>query len=61
MTKKCLNCERTENEIPLMTLAYREETLFICPQCLPVMIHKPRNLSGKLVGADKFPAVDPEH
>jgi hypothetical protein len=61
MTKKCLNCDRTENEIPLMTLAYREETLFICPQCLPVLIHKPQDLAGKLEGAENFPAGSHEH
>jgi hypothetical protein len=53
--------DRTENEIPLMTLAYREEPLFICPQCLPVLIHKPQNLAGKLEGAENFPPVNIEH
>ena len=61
MTKKCVNCDRSENEIPLMTLAYREEPLFICPQCLPVLIHKPQNLAGKLEGAENFPPVNNEH
>lgn len=61
MTKECLNCDRSENEIPLMTLAYREESFYICPQCLPVLIHKPQNLAGKLEGADKFPPVNHEH
>jgi hypothetical protein len=61
MIKKCLNCDRTENEIPLLTMAYHEETHFICPQCLPVLIHKPQNLAGKLEGADKFPPANHEH
>lgn len=61
MTKQCLNCDRSENEIPLMTLAYREESFYICPQCLPVLIHKPQNLAGKLEGADKFTPVNHEH
>jgi hypothetical protein len=59
--KSCLNCDRNETEIPLMILAYREDTIYICPQCLPVLIHKPQNLAGKLEGADKFPTVDHDH
>lgn len=59
--KKCLNCDRTENEIPLLMMAYREETISICPQCLPVLIHKPQNLVGKLEGAENFPPVNNEH
>ena len=61
MIKKCLNCDRTENEIPLLTMAYLEELHFICPQCLPVLIHKPQNLAGKLEGAENFPPVNHEH
>lgn len=61
MTKQCLNCERSEKDIPLMSLAYRDDIFFICPQCLPVLIHKPQNLAGKLEGADKFPPVSPDH
>jgi hypothetical protein len=52
--KQCLNCERTEADVPLISLAYRDEIHFICPQCLPVLIHKPQNLTGKLEGADQF-------
>jgi hypothetical protein len=56
-----VNCERSEKEIPLISMAYRETTYFICPQCLPVLIHKPQTLAGKLPDADKFPQVDHEH
>jgi hypothetical protein len=58
--KQCLSCNRTEAEVPLVTLVYREESLFICPQCLPVLIHKPQNLVGKLEGADRMSPVEPE-
>ena len=61
MTKKCLNCETSEHEIPLLTLTYREVTYFICPQCLPVLIHKPHNFADKLPDADKFPETRHEH
>jgi len=61
MKKQCLNCERSEKEIPLIALAYREKTYYVCPQCLPVLIHEPQNLAGKLPGADKFPPVSHNH
>jgi hypothetical protein len=58
MTKNCLNCDRNEKEIPLMNISYHEETFYICPQCLPVLIHKPQDLAGKLEGAENFPPVN---
>jgi hypothetical protein len=59
--KKCLNCEKTEQEIPLLHLTFKGETKHICPQCLPVLIHKPQVLADKLPGFTP-PAVPPhEH
>ena len=52
--KVCLNCCRNSNEIPLLTIEFRGEEYKLCPQCLPVMIHKPQNLAGKLPGAESF-------
>ncbi len=47
-TQQCLNCERSENETPLVALRYRGAPLAICPQCLPVLIHQPEKLAEKL-------------
>jgi hypothetical protein len=52
--KTCLNCGRNSNEIPLLSMEYRGQSYHLCPQCLPVMIHKPNNLVGKLPGAENF-------
>ena len=54
MTKNCLNCEVSENEKTLLVLTYKEEPLYICPQCLPLLIHKPDRLAEKLPGAETF-------
>lgn len=54
MTKECLNCKTSENEKPLLVLTYKEETRYICPQCLPLLIHKPQKLAEKLPGAETF-------
>ena len=59
MDTKCLNCDRTSGQVPLIALDYRGETLHICPQCLPSLIHQPQNLSGRLPGAENFkPGAD---
>jgi hypothetical protein len=61
-TKKinyCLNCNTSENEIPLVNLVYTGKQAFICSSCLPLLIHHPQKLIGKLEGAEKIsPAKD---
>ncbi len=62
MTEKtCLNCGRNSEQIPLLKLEYRGETYHLCPQCLPVMIHQPHKLAGKLPGAENFEAANHQH
>lgn len=50
----CLNCETSQSEKPLLTMKYQDEEVYICPQCLPILIHKPANLAEKLPGAEGF-------
>jgi hypothetical protein len=57
----CLNCEKTDQEIPLLKMRYREADVFICPQCLPVLIHHPENLADKLPGMDIVKPAGPGH
>jgi hypothetical protein len=47
-THKCFNCNKTEKEIPLVQLTYQEKPSWICPQCLPVLIHHIDQLKEKL-------------
>jgi hypothetical protein len=54
--KTCLNCERTEQEAPLLMLTFKSEAKFICAQCLPTLIHKPHLLVEKLPGMQITPA-----
>jgi glutaredoxin len=44
MENKCLSCGISENDIPLVQLAFDGGQRFICPQCL----HTPRKLADKL-------------
>lgn len=54
--KNCLVCNKTDEEIPLIELTYKGKKLHICPQHMPVLIHNPGELVGKIDGADEFPA-----
>ncbi len=56
--KTCLNCNRTDVQIPLITLTFKGEINYICPQCLPVLIHKTQNLLDKLPGMEIAPPAD---
>lgn len=49
----CLNCNRTESEIPLVNLRYKGRNEWICSQCLPVLIHHAHELADKLSGDDR--------
>jgi hypothetical protein len=55
---KCLVCEQTSDEIPLLALKYRENQYWICPQHFPILIHQPEKLIGKLPGAEKITPHD---
>ena len=60
-TSICLNCGLTEQEKPLLTIKYQNNEIYICPQCLPVLIHKPATLAGKLPGAEHFGTPTEHH
>jgi hypothetical protein len=53
-TEKCIVCERSSAEVPLISLHYQQATVWICPQHLPVLIHNPEKLADKLPGAASF-------
>ncbi|KAF0106628.1 MAG: hypothetical protein FD146_2427 [Anaerolineaceae bacterium] len=50
--KNCLNCQKSEQQIPLLPIHYQDADVFICPQCLPALIHKPASLADKLPGLE---------
>lgn len=56
----CLACGRSQREIPLITLSYQDRTFHICPQHLPVLIHNPQMLVGKLPGAEGMSPAEHE-
>jgi len=50
--KHCVACRRESDETPLLRLEYRHSPFWICPQHLPILIHDPQRLVGKLPGAE---------
>jgi len=54
----CVACDRTRAEIPLITLEYRGGKFCICPQHLPMLIHDPKTLIGKVPGAEGMEPAD---
>ena len=61
LSPHCVQCGRTSAEVPLLRLEFKEEVSYICPQHLPVIIHKPQNLVGKLPGAENLSAESNPH
>lgn len=49
--EKCLVCERSSDQTPLLALRYQGQDHWICPQHLPALIHKPQQLADKFPGA----------
>jgi hypothetical protein len=50
----CLYCGRDDQQIPLLPIQYQGTTYWICPEHLPILIHKPAQLADKLPGAEKL-------
>ena len=43
--ERCLNCERTSDLVPLLRLKFAGQENWICPQCLPILIHHPEQIA----------------
>jgi hypothetical protein len=59
--KACLNFNRSEHEIPLVTLQYQGKQVYICSQRFPTLIHSPAKLTGNLKDAEKIQPADHDH
>ena len=56
--KRCVACDRDSNTVPILTLDYRDTTFGICTQHLPILIHDPTQLTGRLAGAEEMSPSD---
>ena len=51
---KCLVCQKSSQEVPLISLTFQGQEYQICPEHFPVLIHQPQRLAGILPGAEKL-------
>ncbi|MDH3217133.1 MAG: hypothetical protein OEN01_12745 [Candidatus Krumholzibacteria bacterium] len=56
--KTCLACQRGEGETPLVCIDYQGKRMWICTQHLPMLIHDPGRLVGRLPGAENLRPAD---
>lgn len=59
--KQCVYCERDQHQVPLLVIHTGDSRSWICPEHLPILIHKPQMLEGKLSGTENLTAHDHDH
>jgi hypothetical protein len=50
----CLYCQRTSDEVPLLTVDFKGQKYAICPTHFPILIHQPDKLKDKLPGIENL-------
>ena len=60
MTNKttCIHCGKDDNQVPLVFFSYKGKELRICTEHLPVLIHNPRDLAGKMPDVENLTPVE---
>lgn len=54
----CVYCQREQDQVPLLTMRVAGRDAWICPEHLPILIHKPHLLKGKLEGTENLNPED---
>ena len=44
-TKNCVVCAVTEDEIPLISISYKQNRTWTCFGCLPQLLHGKKNIN----------------
>jgi len=50
----CIFCGRSQTQVPILVVYYGDQSAGICPEHLPVLIHQPQKLEGKLPGVENL-------
>lgn len=56
----CFNCQRNETEIPVIAWRYQGQALWVCGECMPLLIHKWPQVVGRFAQAEEAP-LDVSH
>ena len=51
---QCINCDHSEEDMPLINIQYKGKKIFVCSGCMPILLHSPEKMAGKLTDADKI-------
>ena len=54
----CLHCNRDNTQVPLLDFNYKDTRFWICTEHLPILLHRPEELTGKLPDAENLRGVD---
>ncbi len=52
----CLSCGHSDQDVPLIPVRFGGGDSWICPQCLPILIHHGDKLAGKLAELVREPS-----
>jgi len=58
MQNECVYCKENSESVPLISFEFKGQSLNICSQHLPMLIHNPAMLIGKLQGAEDLDPSD---
>ena len=58
---RCLNCDKTDQDAPILNVRFKNQDVRICTSCLPVLIHRPQKLAGRLAGIESVEPADHYH
>lgn len=57
-TQTCIHCGKDNSQVPLIDFCYKGGDFQICTEHLPVLIHSPHKLTGKLPEAENISPAD---
>lgn len=57
----CLYCKCTSQQVPLIPVEYKDESYWICPEHLPILIHQPHLLANILPGIETIEGAEHNH
>jgi hypothetical protein len=57
----CVNCGKSEAQVPVLQWRFQGEAFTLCSSCLPILLHRPDTLVGRLKGAETIEPVQHAH
>ncbi len=57
----CISCSKSEADVPILRLRFQGQDVALCSSCLPILLHRPEKLAGRLKGAEGIPPASHAH